>query len=76
MALTLTSKQIINLIDDLKKAEPYTFSEMKAIPLDATSEEYDELRCQSTRIKRILDGYFKQHPEEDIYGYSDGSCFK
>lgn len=76
MALTLTSKQILDLINDLKKAEPYTFSEMRSIPLDAASGEYNELRCQSARIKRILDGYFKQHPEEDVYGYLDGTCFK
>lgn len=76
MALTLTSEQITNLINDLKKAKPYTFNEIRKIPLDASSEEYDELRCQSTRIKRILDNYFKQHPEEDTYGYLDGSCLK
>lgn len=75
MALTLTSEQIISLINDLKKAKPYTLDEIKKIPLDASPEEYDELRCQSTRIKRILDSYFKQHPEKDTYGYLNGSYF-
>ena len=76
MALTLTSEQITNLINDLKKAKPYTLNEIRKIPLDASHEEYDELRCQSTRIKRILDSYFKQHPEKDTYGYLDGNCLK
>lgn len=79
MALKLISSQILDMIEDLKKAVPYTKEELDKIPLDATSENcplYSVERITSTQIKRILDGYFKEHPEEDTYGYLNGSCFK
>lgn len=76
MALKLTSQHINDFISTIKKYKPYSIEELNQIPLDAEMNEFDENRIDSARAKRILDKYFKLHPEEDTYGYLDGSCFK
>ncbi len=75
MALKLTPQDIEKFVDRIKKFEPYSREELNQIPLDAPLNEFNEGRIASARAKRILDGYFKEHPEEDVYGYLDGSCF-
>jgi len=76
VALKLTSQHIKDFIDIMKKFKPYSREELNQIPLDAPLNQFNEGRIDSARAKRILDNYFKQHPEEDVYGYLDGSCFK
>ncbi len=78
MALKLTSSQIKTMINEIMIAKPYSREERDQIPLDATPENcplYRIDRQMSTEAKRILDRYFQLHPEEDVYGYLDGSCF-
>ena len=76
VALILTFLQINNFINRIRKFKPYSTEELNQIPLDAPLNEFNEGRIASARAKRILDSYFKEHPEEDVYGYLDGSCFK
>ena len=79
MALKLTSQHVEKFINTLRNHKPYSREELDQIPLDATPENcplYSIDRGMATRAKRILDSYFKEHPEEDVYGYLDGSCFK
>ena len=75
MALKLTPQDIEKFVDRIKKFEPYSREELNQIPLDAPLNEFNECRIDSARAKRILDRYFQLHPEEDVYGYLDGSCF-
>ena len=75
MALKLTSSQIKTMINEIMIAKPYSREELDQIPLDAPLNEFNECRIDSARAKRILDRYFQLHPEEDVYGYLDGSCF-
>ena len=78
MALKLTPQDIEKFINTLRNYKPYSREELDQIPLDATPENcplYRIDRQMSTEAKRILDRYFQLHPEEDVYGYLDGSCF-
>ena len=75
MALKLTPQDIENFINTLRNYKPYSREELNQIPLDAPLNEFNECRIDSARAKRILDRYFQLHPEEDVYGYLDGSCF-
>lgn len=74
MALKFTYQQINNLIDVLKKNAPYNKNDEETNEMDDRSNG-DNGRETATKAKRLLDGYFKLYPEEDIYGYLDGSCF-
>lgn len=75
MALKLTSQQINEFIDILKKHQPYDKNDKEYCALDGEDLVIDAKRT-STLIKRILDNYFRIYPEEDVYGYLDGNCFK
>lgn len=75
MALKLTSQQINEFIDIIKKYQPYDKNNKEYCVLDDEGLIIDS-RQTATLVKRILDNYFKFYPEEDIYGYLDGNCFK
>ncbi|MDE6784337.1 MAG: hypothetical protein K2J26_03025 [Ruminococcus sp.] len=75
MALKLTFQQINEFIDILKRHQPYNRNDKEYCVLD-DERLISNGRETATLAKRILDSYFKQHPEEDVYGYLDGTCFK
>lgn len=67
MALELTSEQIKELIKLKKCAKPY--SETENSILDDRRTLTIDCRSTATLAKRILDGYFKEHPEDSIENY-------
>ena len=67
MALELTSEQIKEFIKLKNCAEPY--SETEDLILDDRRTLTMDCRSTATLAKRILDGYFKKHPEDSIENY-------
>lgn len=76
MVLKLTSKQITEFIEYIKLVKPYSKTDSdKFLLIDDYSLNNDG-RGTATMLKKLLDNYFKLYPDEDVYGYLDGSCFK
>ena len=67
MALKLTSSQIKEFIKQMHSAEPYSHNE--TVTLDDTWSLELSNRSAATRAKRILDAYFKEHPEDSMENY-------
>ncbi len=66
--LNLSGDKIKKLIKDTKLAEPYTEDDEEYNSLDVN---IDCLRGFATSAKKLLDRYFKQHPEDSIENYLD-----
>lgn len=49
-------------------AEPYSHNETGVLD-DRRTSLVTSNRSTATRAKRILDGYFKEHPEDSIENY-------
>lgn len=68
MALELTSEQIKEFIRQMNCAKPYSHNETSVLD-DRRTLLVTSNRSTATRAKRILDGYFKEHPEDSIENY-------
>lgn len=66
MALNYTPQKIKSLIERSKSAEHYPES-----TFDVLDETLDGNRVLATTPQRLLDAYFKQHPEDKIENYMD-----
>lgn len=73
LALKLTSEQIIEFIEYIKSVKPYDNNDKDRFVLDDHRALEDDGKGTSTMLKHLLDEYFKLYPEEDVYGYLDGS---
>jgi hypothetical protein len=67
MGLNFTSSQIKMFIEQSKWAEPY--SENEELVLDDRRLLIEDCKGAATRAKRILDAYFKEHPDDKIENY-------
>lgn len=65
MASNFTPQQIKELIEESKSAEHYP----KSVFHELDGEMLDERRLLATKAQRILDRYFKKHPEDSIENY-------
>jgi len=65
MELNFTPQQIKELIEESKSAEHYPESAF----YELDGEMFDGRRLLATKAKRILDEYFKRHPEDSIENY-------
>lgn len=61
--LRFSTEKIKKLIEQSKIAEPYTEEDEEFSMLDG---EYDAKRMLATSATRILERYFKKHPEDKI----------
>lgn len=66
MELNLSTDKIKSLIKTSKLAEPYTENDEQYDCLDGNIEG---LRGIATTAKKMLDRYFKNHPEDSIENY-------
>ena len=66
--LNLSRDKIKNLIKTTKLAEPYTENDEQYDCLDGNIEGF---RGIATSAKKLLDRYFRQHPEDRIENYID-----
>ena len=65
MELNFTPQKIKKLIEEAKSAEHYPAS----VFCELDGEMLDGKRLLATKAQRILDGYFKRHPEDSIENY-------
>lgn len=66
MALKLTSKDLIELVQAAQSAEPYSDDDPEMHMLDG---ECNYERMAATKATRILNYYFTEHPEANVFGY-------
>lgn len=66
MELNFTPQKIKELIERSKSAEHYSKDDDVWSTLDG---DFDDARMLATQAQRILDGYFKRHPEDSIENY-------
>ena len=66
--LQFSTEKIKKLIEQSNLADPYTEEGEEFSMLDG---EYDAKRMLATSATRILDHYFKKHPEDKIENYMD-----
>jgi hypothetical protein len=74
MALNFTPQKIKKLIENSKVAEPYSeddevFSTLDGICKGDFNKSVSDKRMFATSAKRLLDAYFKEHPEDRIENY-------
>lgn len=67
MALKLTLEDLTDLVKTAQSAEPYKDSDPEMNTLDG--HDYDSARLMATRAARILNHYFTEHPEANVFGY-------
>lgn len=68
VALELTSQQIKEFIKQMDCAKSYSYNETCVLDDRRTSLIISN-RSTATRAKRLLDAYFKEHPEDSIENY-------
>lgn len=66
MALKLTLEQLTDLIKSARLAEPYKDDDPELHTLDG---ECDYCRMAATKATRILNYYFTEHPEANVFDY-------
>ncbi|MGN0605757.1 MAG: hypothetical protein ACI4JM_04465 [Oscillospiraceae bacterium] len=74
MELNFTPQKIKKLIENSKVAEPYAeddevFSTLDGIWKGDFNASLNDKRMFATSAKRLLDAYFKEHPEDCIENY-------
>ncbi len=67
MALELTMDQLTELVETARSAEPYNDTDPEMNTLDG--RDYDGARLMATRAAHILNHYFSERPETNVFGY-------